>query len=345
MSVNCNHCKASFPSRNKLFIHIRTDHSQSNCEQQQGAVSTSSTFSINEYGAVTVVHEDDWCRIIVKPQGVATMGSDDRSLMKDRVLIMPERFQYGVSYRKAIPCHRLDRATGGIVVCSKSKESETCIRLCFRYKFIQKRYCAIVSGHMEHDEGLINFKVSGKDAFTKYQVIQRSASKQYGTITTVNLWPITGRRHQLRKHLQELGHHILGDTRYSHAAQWPQGIDRLFLWAVEIDLPHPRVVSEVLQRLKVDIDDLSKDIKNFDSENDDEDEVEGAVIVAGEEGTNDHENHQDKKRKVDNTGNHEKSLNVSLVSQLSSNLHGCERLKIAIKEPKYYQEFRDATCK
>jgi 23S rRNA-/tRNA-specific pseudouridylate synthase len=312
----------------------------------KGEEANIATFSIDEHKDVAIVHEDEWCRIIVKPQGLATMGSDDRSLMKHSALLMPERFQIGVSYRKTIPCHRLDRATGGIVVCSKSKESELCIRLCFRYKLIQKRYCAIVSGNITSDEGMINLKVSGKDACTKYQVVNRSPSRQFGTITTVNLWPITGRRHQLRKHMQEFGHFILGDTRYSHAANWPNGIDRLFLWAVEVDLPHPNDVSLALHKMKVNIDDIANDIKNYDSENDDDDDQDdrlskklvGDQDAQGLEHKSDDVVPKDKKRKLSAVGNPDST--AMFVHQLSSLLEGSDRLKIQIDEPKYYQEFR-----
>lgn len=314
----CNLCNKEFPSRNKLFIHIKEDHAdapQANQSQQQ----TTQIFSLHEYDKVEILFEDDWSRVIIKPQGMATMGSDDKSLIKHPVLIMAERFEIGMAYRKAIPCHRLDRATGGIVVCSKSKESEICIRLCFRHKLIQKRYRAMVAGSISEDEGFINFPISGKEACTKFKVVERTNSKKYGSITTVDLWPITGRRHQLRKHLQELGHFILGDKRYSHAAQWPGSIDRLFLWAVEIEFPHPKNVACALESMHVDIDDISKEIKNFDSENEDDEFIQ----------------YPSKKK-----ARKEKTEIFCNYERLGKLLNGHPTLKICIAEPMYYREFR-----
>lgn len=190
---------------------------------------------------IRIVEEDDsWYRVIVKPQGMATMGVTEQDvetlINSPAMMIDPNRKKY----RKAVPCHRLDRATGGLVLCSKSKAAEVSLTTCFRLHEVKKRYRAIVRGTLEPLEGTINAPVDGQPSETKYKVVCCTPSYQYGTVTTVDLWPVTGRRHQLRKHLLGTGHPILGDHRYSSALDWPHApyTNTLFLWALEIEFPH-----------------------------------------------------------------------------------------------------------
>ena len=70
----------------------------------------------------------------------------------------------------------------------------------------------MVSGRLESSTGVIDAPIKGKKSVTRYAVVQYTDSLRYGTITTVDLFPITGRQHQLRKHLMSVGHPILGNT-------------------------------------------------------------------------------------------------------------------------------------
>ena len=114
-----------------------------------------------------------------------------------------------------MPCHRLDSSTGGLVVCSKSKASEVSLMKSFRSKFIKKTYLAIVAGKLEPFSGTIDSKVGDKDARTLYEVVKYTRSAQYDWLSTVKLWPVTGRKHQLRRHMAELRHAIIGDRRFT----------------------------------------------------------------------------------------------------------------------------------
>jgi len=88
--------------------------------------------------------------------------------------------------------------------------------------------------------GIIDTKISEKDAITLYSSVLYTPSAQYGWITTVDLWPITGRKHQLRRHLQSIGHFIVGDRRHSHSLDWPSEFTPMLLWALEVKFPHPQ---------------------------------------------------------------------------------------------------------
>ena len=118
----------------------------------------------------------------------------------------------------------------------------------FQARTIDKRYVALVAGEMQQDAGEIELAmryapeikprqvvdvVNGKPARTLWQVIGRRKG-----CTLVALEPITGRTHQLRVHLQAIGHPILGDSLYA-PPEWLQVSPRLCLHACELGFAHP----------------------------------------------------------------------------------------------------------
>mmetsp|Transcript_18375 Transcript_18375/g.19966 ORF Transcript_18375/g.19966 Transcript_18375/m.19966 type:complete len:387 (+) Transcript_18375:52-1212(+) len=247
-SHQCQDCQLVFPSRNKLFIHLSL-HRSGLVPENESSLPPSPPVQ-NPLDEVKLVAEDDECKVILKPQGVATMGSRNASdnLYKHPLLLMPERFVLGGKYRKATPCHRLDSVTGGLLVCSKSKASAVLMNQCFRRKLVLKRYVAIIPRALprHQSDGFIVSEIDGKPACTYFRVEGVHRSRQYGEVSTLHLWPITGRKHQLRRQLKELGHPIIGDPRFSHAYEFPQlpAFRRLFLWAVEIRFPRVSALRE-----------------------------------------------------------------------------------------------------
>ena len=249
VQMTCENCQGLFASRNQLFKHLRlckgnqvlTTGVKRKCDNDSVSTTFPSSSACNEL--IKIASENEWYRVIIKPQGMASMGtsseSKEETLMNTDQMLLENAVALQLTYKKAVPCHRLDRATGGLMLCSKTKEAESRIMACFREHTVLKRYRAIVKGKLEPNEGTIDTPVSEQSALTKYKVISHTRSYQYGWITTIDLWPITGRRHQLRKHMAGLGHYILGDTRYSSALDYPDSPyhDVLFLWAVEISFP------------------------------------------------------------------------------------------------------------
>ncbi|MCL1077018.1 RluA family pseudouridine synthase [Parashewanella spongiae] len=156
-------------------------------------------------------------------------------------------------YPEAILLHRLDCDTSGIMVFARNKKAESSIKTQFQNKLTKKEYIAEVSGLLQSKIGTIDIRIGpdksnppfqiatelGKSAVTHYQVL----NEQQG-ITLVKLMPETGRTHQLRVHMHELGHQILGDNFYGSPCI--AGLrNRLSLHAQRLTFFHPYTGKEM----------------------------------------------------------------------------------------------------
>ncbi|CAK0896628.1 unnamed protein product [Prorocentrum cordatum] len=158
--------------------------------------------------------QDDWCAVVVKPQGCPTMGSGGLA-HADWLLRQLEPSAAPDSLRKPRPCHRLDAGTGGLVVLAKTTAAVQRISEAFVQHQVQKRYRALVWGRLEvGHERRVDEPLHGLPSSTLLRVAAPAAATTSGWVSTVDLWPLTGRTHQLRKHMKFLGCPILGDRRY-----------------------------------------------------------------------------------------------------------------------------------
>lgn len=148
--------------------------------------------------------------------------------------------------------HRLDMMTSGVIVMSMHKDALRFLNREFSERNTDKFYIAKVAGHLTDDNGSIDLPLicdwpnrpkqmvcyeNGKPSLTHYQVLERGQTD--GNLwTRVKLTPITGRSHQLRVHLKELGHPILGDRLYAPEDVIAQA-DRLQLHAQKLAIKHP----------------------------------------------------------------------------------------------------------
>jgi RNA pseudouridylate synthase len=124
--------------------------------------------------------------------------------------------------------HRLDAATGGLLVCAKTQRAQQALSRAFARREVKKRYRALVAGELRGC-GRVTILLEGKACWTEYRCVAVHASAICGAATEVDLWPHTGRRHQLRLHMALLGHTILGDALY-----WRRLPPRKFHQKVEI---------------------------------------------------------------------------------------------------------------
>jgi tRNA pseudouridine32 synthase/23S rRNA pseudouridine746 synthase len=167
----------------------------------------------------------------------------------------PERADCAASrvqatYPDALIVHRLDMGTSGVLVFGRGADAQRKLSVSFAQRRVDKRYIAIVAGSPPADEGRVELPLicdwpnrprqmvdhdRGKPSTTLWRVLARSAD---GATTRVELIPLTGRSHQLRVHMQQIGHPIVGDELYA-----PPDVQamapRLLLHAECLTLPHP----------------------------------------------------------------------------------------------------------
>lgn len=207
-----------------------------------------------------VCYEDDYLAIINKPAGILVSGNKQKTITN----ALP--YNFNKSYQtdaltNPLPVHRLDFPTTGLLLIAKTNTSLIALNSMFEDKSIQKIYYAITIGVMQ-PEGIIDTEIDGKAAITSYEVIETQVSVRFNKLNLVRLFPKTGRRHQLRIHLSELGNPILGDAVYGKEGLILKG-KGLYLHASCLSLQHP-ITKEVLNveaKLPSKFDKIFADIK------------------------------------------------------------------------------------
>ena len=198
-------------------------------------------------GQIRILQEDPDFLLIDKPTRLLSVpGRHPQN--RDSVIARLEQDYPGVSI-----VHRLDFDTSGVMVIPRNKAALSHISKQFQARTVSKHYTAVVAGLMEQDEGVIDLPIAsddgpkykicratGKPSITEYKVLSRDEGP--GT-SRVFLHPITGRSHQLRLHLQAIGHPILGCEFY--AGEFAQAADRLLLHATDLQFVHPRTGEQV----------------------------------------------------------------------------------------------------
>jgi len=139
--------------------------------------------------------------------------------------------------------HRLDKGTSGIIVVARTDEIYLELKDQFKNREVKKEYLAIVDGHFDEKEGLIDapvgrsakdktkmkVKMGGKESRTQFSVIE-----EFENYTLLRIKPVTGRTHQIRVHMDYINHRILGDSYYGGPPA-----ERLMLHARRLTIRHP----------------------------------------------------------------------------------------------------------
>jgi len=141
------------------------------------------------------------------------------------------------------PVHRLDYSTSGLLLIAKTAGAQVFLGQRFEGRDIHKRYCAVVMGKLE-SEGQVDEPISGLPSSSRYVPVETVPSLRSGHVTRVDLYPVTGRTHQLRIHMAAIGHPVVGDPKYGQAGNTLKG-KGLFLAAVELRFPHPSTQQEM----------------------------------------------------------------------------------------------------
>ena len=204
-----------------------------------------------------ILYEDDDVIVINKPAGLLSIASSpEAASIEDTVLKRVREYMRLKRGRKTYVgmLHRLDRDTSGSLAVALSKDAHAAGRELFKEHRFDRHYLALVQGVPERDSGTIEARISsgyrdgrrklvdvdksGLDAKTDYKVRERFANA-----ALLELRLHTGRQHQIRLHLERLGHPLLGERVYSGASPKPQvpspSAKRNMLHAWTLAFPHP----------------------------------------------------------------------------------------------------------
>ncbi|MFC3168369.1 pseudouridine synthase [Paracoccus fontiphilus] len=188
-----------------------------------------------------VLHADHELLVVAKPSGLLSVPG--RGEGKDDCLINRLRG----AFPTILLVHRLDQDTSGVMVFGLTPHAQRTLAKQFEERRVKKAYVARVAGRLEPRTGQVDLPLivdwpnrprqkvdhaEGRPALTEWRVIRATDDE-----TRVRLFPLTGRSHQLRVHMAETGHPILGDPLYATgaAADHP----RLMLHAESLRLRHP----------------------------------------------------------------------------------------------------------
>lgn len=186
-----------------------------------------------------ILYEDEDCVVISKPVGVLSHSKGAFNPEATVATWLRSRLK-GLGGERGGIVHRLDRATSGVMICAKTPEALSWLQKQFSNRNVKKTYAAVVSGHMNPSEAVIDMPiernpkapatfrvgVQGKHAKTAYRTVQ--SNEDYSLL---ELKPETGRTHQLRVHLSYFHHPIVGDILYGGAKT-----NRLYLHAESLEI-------------------------------------------------------------------------------------------------------------
>ncbi|WP_020526473.1 RluA family pseudouridine synthase [Flexithrix dorotheae] len=189
-----------------------------------------------------VCYEDDYLAVIHKPAGVVVSGNQLKTIYNALPFNLVVSRQTDALSRPA-PVHRLDFPTSGLLLVGKTSSTVVALSKMFEEKKMEKIYHAVTIGKMEKT-GILNASIGGKMAETWFEVLKSVESARFGILNLVALKPLTGRRHQLRIHLSQLGQPILGDKDYGKPGLILKG-KGLYLQASGLKFSHP-VSGEIL---------------------------------------------------------------------------------------------------
>jgi len=192
-----------------------------------------------------ILYEDDACLVINKPAGIAvhpaaSMREGERTILNGIAYLFDQRRANGASLRftsDAVLVHRLDKETTGCLLIAKTPEAHAALQKQFEKRTVQKKYLALVAGIPDSPSAVIDAPV-GRNLLhrMKMSILRTSKSREakttYRTVDASHDCALlecelhTGRTHQIRVHLNSIGHPILGDPKYGSNAS--KNISKLY---------------------------------------------------------------------------------------------------------------------
>ena len=219
-----------------------------------------------------ILYEDKFLAVVNKPAGMmvhagagATNDARNRGTLVNALLHHMATLSETAGELRPGIVHRLDKQTSGAIVVAKDDVTHRKLGEMFSQRRLRKSYLALAQGWIERDEGTISLPISrdivrrtrmttrragGRTAVSHWKVLER-VEGAYGKFTLLEVRIETGRTHQIRVHLQALGHPVVGDTLYGAPRTLSRkatprfeaeglSLDRNFLHAAELEFTHPR---------------------------------------------------------------------------------------------------------
>ena len=199
---------------------------------------------------VKLVYEDRWIFVVEKEAGILSMGNSSNTFSVKTILdeYLKRKKQKCTSHL----VHRLDRDTSGLMIYAKTQEVQQIFEENWRDLVTDRRYISVVSGAMETKSGDVESWLKDNKAFVTYSSPEDNGGKyaltHYKTVKVGNDFSLvelkleTGRKNQIRVHMKDIGHPVVGDIKYGREGS---PIGRLALHAFRINFTHP-MTKEVL---------------------------------------------------------------------------------------------------
>jgi 23S rRNA pseudouridine1911/1915/1917 synthase len=185
---------------------------------------------------LTILHEDDHLAVVDKPPGFPVNGNRFKTVEH----MLPAHLQPSTApdaLRWPRPAHRLDHRTSGALVVAKTATALAGLGHAFEQRAVHKHYRAILVGRLEGG-GIRETPIEGRPARSSWTALEHARCLRSGWITDVLLKPQTGRTHQLRVHMAELGVPVLGDDLYGIQGLILRG-KGLYLTSTHLAFDHP----------------------------------------------------------------------------------------------------------
>ena len=212
---------------------------------EKSKTTVKSLLSHRQVAINNILYEDEFLIVIDKGYGLLSM-STDRIKEKTAYHILSDYVKADDPAGRIFIIHRLDRDTSGLMMFAKSQQIQETMQRSWNDMVLDRRYVAVVEGAFDKDKGEVSSylaenaayevystqnKDEGQYALTRYEVL-----KSNGKYSLVELQLATGRKNQIRVHMKDLGHSIIGDKKYGATCN-PLG--RLALHASRLRFVHP----------------------------------------------------------------------------------------------------------
>ncbi|OPY63829.1 MAG: Ribosomal large subunit pseudouridine synthase D [Syntrophorhabdaceae bacterium PtaU1.Bin034] len=215
---------------------------------------------------VKILYEDDYLLVIDKPKDMVvhpSLGHRQGTLV-NAILNYVRETDRDRNDRPGI-VHRLDKGTTGVIIVAKDRKTQETLSSQFHERSVEKVYRAVVEGETKVEEGVVEGEIGrhprdrkrmamvakggkgGRSSFSRFKVIRRLKGFTY-----VEVYPKTGRTHQIRVHMSHIGHPVVGDELYGKRAR--RLTDRPLLHAYRITFDHPEKGDKVFVEAPVPAD-------------------------------------------------------------------------------------------